>query len=304
MILRVQQQGFVRASGYQATEWAVTVPVSVPGGSAPLATTPSSYAPLFVVDTSGPREVLRRVAALRDYEQYDRAECDVFEPKTPGTGYLLLSSAVAGDTLRITPGPDHWLQPQAPYDTHDFLVSAVPLLVSGSPPQTYIGNRVSLPGHILSDADVGRWVKLSGFTASPSYNGWAQIVSYEGSVATVSRTFTTMETGGNWEFFYVKISDQLSFGGEPRYFPTKAANLGWQLVRGGSPIASGAGGGCTRRDTSDPVVRSVRWTELSPTPDGARAVFSSTAAQLAALQRSSAAIGTEFTALATLTEGP
>lgn len=303
MILRVQQQGFVRASGYQATQWAVTVPVAVPSGAAPIATSPSSYAPLFVVDTSGPREVLRRVATPRDYEQYARAECDIFEPKTTSTGYLPLSTAIAGDTLRIVQGPDYWLQTQAPYDTHDFLVGAVRLLASGGPPQTYIGNRVSLPGRALSDADIGRWVRLLGFTTT-GYNGWTQIVSYEGSVATVSRTFTTMETGTSWDFFEMKISDQISFGGEPRFFPTKQSNLSWQLLRGGVQIAAGTGGGVTRRDTTSPVVRSVRWTELAPTPEGARALFSSTAAQLAALQRSAAAIGAEFTTLTTLTEGP
>ena len=303
MILRVQQAGYVRSTGYQATEWAVTVPIAVPDGSPPLATSPASYAPLFVVDTSGPREVLRRVATLQDYAQFDRAELDAFEATTAGSGATLFDNARAGDTLRITPLPEHWLQEQAPYDTQDFLVSSVEVTESGSAPQAMPGNKVNFPGRVFAPADVGRWVKLLGFTTQ-AYNGWSQVVSYEGSVATVSRSVTTSETGGSWNFYCVKIDPQLSSGVEPRYFPTKMVNLGWELRRAGSFLTGGDSGGATRRDTPDPVVRSVRWTELAPTAQSARAVFAACAAQLAALQASASAVGTELTTLLTLTEGP
>lgn len=303
VILRVQQQGYVRSTGYQATQWAVTVPVSVPTGSTAVATDPLSYAPLFVVDTSGETEVLRRVATLRDFAELPQLELTYFDVRTPNA-QAWFDNVQAGDTLRIMNGPAHWIQAQAPYTDHDFTVQGVFIRATGSAPQALTGRQLLLPGYTFTPDDVGRWVRLSGFTTS-GYNGLTQIVSYLGNVAIVTKSFASPEVGGAWQFEYVTVRpNPLGPGYEPRYFPTRATNLPWSLYRGASLLASGAGGGASMRERKDPLVRSVRFTHLAATLDEATALFEYVAAELDRLQANATRNNTAFTTLLTLTEGP
>lgn len=291
----------MRTSGYQATQWAVTVPIEVPSGATPLATDPLTLAPLFVIDTAGATEVLHRVATVRDYEEVPQAELRYFDVRTP-SAQAWFDNAREGDILRIPSGPAHWLQPQAPYTDHDFIISGQSVRASGINPRTLSGAQLILPGYTFSEADIGRWVRLTGFT-STSYNGLLQIVSYLGNVAQVSKTFSGAETGATWQFDQVAIKqDPLGEGYEPRYFPTRARNLPWQLRRGSSLIAAGAGGGVTARGQTDRFVRSVRFTSLAPTLADGRAMFDYVAAELARLRLALDSNDSAFTPLLTITE--
>lgn len=303
VFLRVQQHGFVRATGYQATQWAVQNPVSVPPEAPSLATDPLSYAPLFVIDTTGPLDILRRVATLRDYESIPQVELNYFDVRSPNA-QAWFDSVAAGDTLSIANGPSHWLQTEAPYTNHDFVVQGVFIRATGSAPQVLTGREVILPGYTFTQEDIGRWVRLSGFTTT-AYNGLVQIVSYLGNVATVTKTFTGPETGGSWRFEYISVRPYPLGGSyEPRYFPTRMHDLPWRLIRGGSIVASSTGGGVTMRERQDALVRSVRHTYLAPTLDSASNIFDYVAAEIKRLQLAASRNNTAFTSLITRSEGP
>lgn len=300
--LRIQQQGIVRSNGYQATQWAVTVPIADPEGSTPRATDPSSLAALFVVDGSGPRELLRRVASLRDFEALPRAELRYLDVKTQGSaGRAFFDNVNLGDTLRFIGQPLHWIQPQSPYTDWDFVIDDVSYRVSGGVPSVTVGKNLILTGYTFTPEDVGRWVELRGF-ASSSYNGLAQIVSIRGNVAVVDKSFNTNESGSTWRFPWFRVSDA-SGGAEPRYFPTRADDLAWALVREGSTICAAGNGAATRRATGG-LVRSVRFTELAPSLDAGADLFAATRAGLARLHAEATRSDAEFATLATVTEGP
>lgn len=275
----------------------------MPGGAPLIATDPLSYAPLFVIDTAGPLDVLRRVASLRDYAAIPVSELNYFDVRT-ANAQAWFDNVTAGDTLRVVEGPAHWLQEQAPYTDHDFVVQGKFIRAGGTAPSVSVGRSLLLPGYSFGPSDVGRWVRLSGFVSS-GYNGLAQILSYVGNVATVSQTFTTNETGGAYQFEWVSIRPYpLGAGYEPRYFPTRASNLSWALYRDGSPLASGAGGGATMRERQDTLVRSVRFTFLAPTLDSALDSFTYVEAEMTRLQAAATLNNTAFTTLLTRTVGP
>lgn len=300
--LRIRQEGYVRANGYQAAQWAVTVPVEDPPGSTPLATDPLSYKELFVVDQTGPRDVLRRIATLQDYVALSVAELSWFDIRTPGAaGKAWFDSFNIGDTLRVSGAP-HWIQSQAPYTTYDFVVDHAEYRASGSAPVTAVGKQLTLPGYTFTPEDVGRWVELTGFTTT-AYNGMTQIVSYDGSVAVVDKTFGTNETGSAWRFPWFHVQTTFS-GQEPRYFPSREENLAWALVRSSSVVCFADSGLATRRSLSLPLVRSVRFTELAPTLGAATDLFEYTAASMARLQAEGARADTEFNTIITRTVGP
>lgn len=306
VILRVQQQGYVRTTGYQATQWAVTVPIVVAGDSSPVGTTPLSYAPLFVVDRSGSREFLRRVASLRDYASLPIAELQYFEARGPNGDAFYLAVA-PGDTLRVTPSVPHWLQAQAPYTDEDFTVSGLVTRASGLSPQVLTGQDLRLPGYTFGPEDVGRWVLLAGFATS-AYNGYVQILNYTGDIAHVGRTHAGTETGTGWSFPHVQIVTDVGATSEPRFFPTQESNLGWRLCRGDpdlvAPLVTDASGGTTSRGTTQTLVRSRRFTHLAATLDEATALFNYVGAALEALQTEATTDGTSFTVLITRTAGP
>lgn len=274
--------------------------MSDPLSDPPIATDPSSFAPLYVMRNAGGYEVFERIATLVDLEALPVAELSYFEPRGAGGGDLL-SLALAGDTLRIVSPPAHWIQTQAPYDSNDFIVSQVGVRVQGSGAKSFIGGLIQLPGYTFTQEDVGRWVTLSDFTASGN-NGKFQILSQVGSSARVSGTFIANDTGGSYAFQWLEVED--SFPGlEPRYFPTKATGLAWHLRRGGGFVTLGESG-VTARDTTSTLARSIRCTVLAPSNDAAEKLFLVSRQQVAALQRAAAVNNTEFTVLITYTAGP
>lgn len=292
----MQQQGYLRAAGYQATQWAVT--------TSPGATTPSSYQPLFVVDTTGPVERLRRVASLPDFQALPRSELSVFDMRAANGGDWF-DNVRAGDTLSVSPAPDHWIQTQAPYTDGVFEVASVFDRASGTLPQLLSGRQLILPGHVFTPEDVGRWVRLSGFTTG-SYNGLTQIVSYVGNVATVTKSTTAPDTGTTWAFPAVTVVTNPGGGVERRYFPTREVDLPWRLHRGGTgtiPLATGTGGASMREAAGD-LVRASRFTDLAPTLDDGEALFAYVASALGPLQKAASKSSESFTGLVTITEGP
>lgn len=305
VILRIQQQGYIRANGYQATQWAVTVPIVDPTGTPPRATDPTSLAPLFVVDTAGPQEVLRRVATLRDYQELARAELRYFDVRTLGVpGRAWFDNVTLGDTLRLIGQPPHWVQGQAPYTDWDFTVEDRSYRANGSSPGVTVGRHLTLPGYTFRAEDVGRWVDLRGFSNS-AYNGLTQVVSIQGNVAIVDKVFTTNEYGSTWGFPWVGVAAAPVSGQEPRYFPVRASDLAWAIVRSGSTICSAGNGGATMRAVppGQTLVRSVRFTALCPSLDAGADLFAATRAELARLHDEVTRNEVEFSPLVTVTEG-
>ena len=299
MTLRIRQQGYLRATGYQATQWAVTVPVSDPPADPPIATDPLSYAPLFVVRNVGGFDSFERVATLQDFVALPASELKYFDVRgDAGDAFFL--GLVLGDTLRILTSVPYWIQAETPYTDQDFIVAQVANRVQGTSASCFTGSQLQLPGYTFTNDDVGRWVLLSGFT-DPTNNGYAQILGYTGGTARVNRTYTN-DTGGAWAFPWIRVKDNF-MGLEPRYFPTRERGLQWELRRGGALVATGTGG-ATMREIEAPLVRSVRCTTLSPTLDAALDLFDVTRRQLADLQRAATRNNTAFTVLITTTVGP
>jgi hypothetical protein len=297
--IRIRQQGYVRITGYQATQWAVTVPVSDPPSDPPIATDPLSYAQLFVVRNVGGFDSFERIATLSDFATLPVSELKYFDVRGAGGDSFFLG-ALPGDTLRITTSLPHWLQNQAPYTDQDFIIAQIANRVQGTAASCFTGSQLQLPGYTFTNDDIGRWVLLSGF-ANPANNGYAQILGYTGSTARVNKTFTN-DTGGTWAFPWVRVQE--SFAGlEPRYFPTRERGLSWELRRGGALIAAG-GGGATMREIEAPLVRSVRNTTISPTLDAALDLFNVVRHEIANLQRAATRNNTAFTVLITTTVGP
>lgn len=299
MTIRIRQQGYVRSAGYQATEWAVTVPVSDPPSDPPIGTDPLSYAPLFVVRNVGGFDSLERIATLRDFATLPQSELKYFDVRG-ANGDAFFLGLLLGDTLRITTSLPYWLQAETPYTDQDFIVAQVPNRVQGTSASCFTGSLLQLPGYTFTNDDVGRWVLLNGFS-DPANNGFAQILGYAGLTAHVNKTFTN-DTGGAWAFPWVRVQDNFP-GLEPRYFPTRERALAWELRRGGSLVASGDGG-ATMREIEQPLVRSVRNTIVAPTLDAALDLFDVVRHEVADLQRAASRTNTTFTILITTTVGP
>lgn len=270
-VIRIRQQGFVRTTGNQLSNWAVTVPVSDPGGTPLLATAPPMYEALFVLFTQGAQESLVRVATLTDLGKIAEAELRYFDLLGPG-GDIVFAPAYpngplgpfAADELVFTNETvPHWLESLPPYTSLNFTVKRCAAKASGVSPSVLTGNRLILPGYSFKSSDVGRWVALSGFV-SASYNGLARIVWVDGDVAVISKTIVSNETGTSWLLPWIEIETRADTALEPRFFPTREANIPWALRRGGIVIAQGAAGGFTSRQTEAVLVRSRRWTGVYP----------------------------------------
>lgn len=309
IVIRIRQKGYIRSSGYQAVNWAVTVPVADPSGTPLLGTMPLSYAPMFVVRNTGGYDALVRVASVRDLVALPQAELRYFDIRGPGGDSVFAASGpIAGDVLTFPGTSDvlsYWLEDAAPYNTNTFVVLRRALRASGSTPQALTGNRIQLSDYTFTPSDVNRWIDLSGFT-TPAYNGLTQILSYAGNTAIVSKTISTNEAGGAWQMPIVEI-DSSAPGLEPRYFPTRELNLAWSLTRGAALIATAAYGGTTARWPGEPVApltRSVRFTALEPTNAGALALMSVVRNGVLNLQRAAAVNNTDLTPLITSTYGP
>lgn len=305
VILRVQQQGYVRPEGYQAVQWAVTVPLEDPPGDPALGTTPTSYLPLFLIDTAGPLETLLRVTQLKDLVDYPESNLTYFEPRW-GSGYVVLRDAQAGDILRITTPPGYWLQEQAPYDDTDFEIEAVETRALGDDPAVTTGNGITLPGYTPSNDDIGRWLYVSGFVTS-DYNGWTQIRGIQGNVLLTNKAYVGNETGTGWYFYWVKIKTDADPLVEPRYFPTRERNLSWAHYDGDPALVSAhisGRGGVTARSSTARYVRTRRYTHVAPSLASGLALFATTRAQLEALQAAATQDGSAYSTLITVTVGP
>ncbi len=301
VVIILKQQGIIRAAGYQVTQWFVTAPLTF---GAPV-TSPPTFAPLFLVRNVLGRESFERVCSLTDIEAYPEDECIYFEARSSEGGAMLAGAAV-GMTLSITGnGLLYWEQTDAPYNNRLFTVNAIETQSTGTLPVILTGNRLQLPGHTFTDSDIGRWVYLNGFTTT-SYNGYTQILSFDGGTAIINKPTSSPEIAGTWAFKRIQIKADLGVSAyEPRYFPTVTSNAPWTLLDGATVIASGTNGGVTSRfDAEATLVRTARFTQLFPTQDGALAFMSAIRTIVADVQRSASISGGSFTAIIETVFGP
>lgn len=300
IILRIRQQGIIRPRGYQVTQWAVTVPISEPPLTPPLATSPLSYSDLFLTRKTDVLESLERVTTLQDFEAYPVKHLEFMEIKGFNGDYFNLN-VVPNDVLRIN-DKDYWIQPgQAPYTNNDFIVLNKLNRAQGLGPKCYTNGNIELPNYIFTNDDIGRWVNLSGFSTALN-NGLVKIQQVYGVTALVNKIFTANETGSSWNFPYVQIQS-LFPGLEPRFFPTSEINLKWELYRSSTLLYSGEGG-ATSRNQNTALTRTKRFTAIMPTLEAATALMDVTANQVSKLQRDASLNGTNFTTIITRTFGP
>lgn len=273
-------------------------------------TMPLSYAPLFVIRNTSGFESLERIASVRDLSALPAAELRFFDIRGPGGADAFAGGGpFAGDVLTFPDTSDrlsYWLQDGSPpYDTNAFVVRSRTLRASGTNPRILPNNRLQITDYEFKRSDRNRWIELSGF-ATPDYNGLTQILSYVGNTAIISKTTTTTQTGSTWALPVVEIEPDAP-GLEPKYFPTAELSLKWTLNRGAAVIASGDYGGATSRWRGDPPVllaRSVRYTALEASNDGALALMSVIRNGVLNLQRAAAVNNTDLTPLITSTYGP
>lgn len=297
IILVLKQQGIIRASGYQVTQWCVTQGAT--------STTPSSFAGLFLVRNVLGIESFERVASLTDYAAYQERDAIYFEPRG-STGDQFLSQVQANDTL-VFPGPEtlFWEQTDSPYNDREFTVNNAVNRAAGSAPAFFTPQQLQLPGYSFTDEDIGRWVLLSGFSAS-ALNGYAQILSYTGNTATINLGYFENQVGGTWAFPRAEIKTFPGGPQEPRWFPSIIRDAAWQHKRGGSVLSSDSnGGGFTSREDPDrPLVRTARWSDVLPTQQAALDFMSVVRTGVAQLQRDASVSNTTFQVVIQTVFGP
>ena len=309
----------MRASGYQTTQWAVTVPVSDPAGDPLLGTQPLSYAPFFVERNDGRTDSFVRVATLTDLIRIPHAELQYFDVLGPGGDAIFVvnpSTSVlgpfAGDILRIPEASingalAYWLESDAPYTNGDLVVDGLATRASGTGPILLANNRLQLPGYTFTPNDVNRWIVLGGFSNS-LYNVAVQVISYVGSTAVINLTTASGTfTGGTWTMPVIRIVTNTDPALEPRYFPTREPNIGWELRRGAALIGSADYGGVPSRWVTDPVLpltRSTRFTSLETTPTASKAAMQVVQNGVMNLQAAAELNNTDLTPLITSTYGP
>ena len=294
-IIQLKQERIPRTVGWQLTQWVSRVPIG--------ATTPDALEPLFVVRVIGGRESFDRVASLTDFVKYSENRLSFFEPRG-AAGDVALRQAVNGDTLRF-PGTAllHWEQADAPYNTLDFQIYRVSTRVSGFGANLFTGGGLLLTGYTFTDADIGRWVLLSGFSTS-RYNGYIQITSVVGGMAQTHVSVPGDEaSSGLWEFRWIELDAGVDPALEPRYFPERRDALQWQLWRGLTLIIYGTGGS-TRREREDAVFLSVRWTSVEASLDAAMSFMTSVQTGVRALQAEAALNDGAVGEVVTTTFGP
>jgi len=321
IIIRIRQEGFTRSAGFQLTQWGVTIPVIDPPSTPPIATSPLSYATLFVLRDAQGWESFERVALLKDLAEFRPNELKYFEARGVGGNTLFLQAQVNDLLTLASDSLDFWLQSDPPYDNQNFFVNSIQpwftgsvnglvegvdtLSVLDSRPRILLGNTLLLPNYPLTNADIGRWVFLTGFATS-AYNTGVQILSVAGSSARINLTTTTNETGSSWQTRRVLIQvTGLAPGYEPRYFPTKVNNVPWRLSRGSTTLVENTeGGGFSVREFMDPVFRSQRVTTVEASLDDALNLKTIVQAATAQLQRAATTDNTNFAVETTSTYGP
>lgn len=274
-IIQLKQERIPRTIGWQLTQWVARVPIGV--------TTPDAIEPLFVIRVVGGRESFDRIASIVDFVNYTENRLVFFEPRGPN-GDVMLRQAVNGDTIRLPSAAlDHWKQTAQPYDTNDFQVGAVSVRSSGAGASLFIGGSLLLTDYSFTDADIGRWVLLSGFVTS-GYNGYVQITGVVGGVAQTHLSVPSDESSPElWEFQWVQIDTGADPDLEPRYFPERRDALQWELWRGFTQVSSGTGGS-SRREREDLMFLSVRWTSVEASLEGALSFMVSVQSGVKALQ--------------------
>lgn len=302
--LRIQQKGYIRPQGYQAVQWAVTVPISVPPGSPPIATDPLSLATLFVVRNVGGFETFERVATPLDLNTLAPQSLVCFDIRGAG-GDVALASVLPGDKLGVLNPPSTWIVDEPPYTDAEYTIGSRGIRAQGG--NASVGpSGLTIPSYNFRPEDIGRWVYLSGFLPSGGSNGWAQILSYLGNVAQVDRVFTINETGGSWAFYFLQTDPSaVPSGSEPQYLPTAASGLTWKLMRGPSTIvATGDGGVSYRQPQPNPLSLASRFTYILPTAQALDDLFLVTRQQVDALQRALTLGQIQFLNTITHTIGP
>ena len=255
---------------------------------------------MFVVRDVGGFETLERIAQLGDLSL--KLQSLLWFDVRGANGYLALANSSTGDTLSITNAPSWWYEDSPPYQTTDFTISQVRVRIQRSATSTTSPQGLQLTNYLLSADDIGRWVYLEGFT-DPGNNGWAQILSYLGNTARVSKVFTS-NGSGTANFRVIEINPSAP-GLEPKYFPTKVANLTWTIQSGATTVAVGDGGATLRvNGASDSRFLSTRFTTLTTTAQEAEDLFLVCRQQVDALQRASTQVQDTFTGLITHTIGP
>lgn len=295
------------------------MPVADPAGSPLLGTQPLSYAPWFVVRNDGLSDSFVRVATLVDLVQIPQAELQYFDVLGPGGDAIfvvdpstLTLGPLPGDVLTIPQASangalSYWLEDSAPYTTNNFVVAGLVNRASGTGPTILSNNRLQLPGYTFTPNDVNRWVVLSGFT-NPAYNVAVRVISYTGNTAVINLvTGPGTEVGSAWVMPVIRIVTNAVITVEPRYFPTRETNIGWELRRGPTLIGSAAYGGVTTRWTTDPtspLTRSVRFTSVEATPAASNALMQVVQNGVLNLQSAATLNNTNLTPLITSTYGP
>jgi hypothetical protein len=287
--------------------------VSDPAGTPPIGTDPLRFAALFLIRDTGGIESLEGttgVASISDLVAHPVSELRFFDVQGPhGRELYAGGGPSAGDVLvfpAATPTGSlaYWLEDSAPYLTNEFTVLATRQRQHGLAPQVLSGNQIRLPDYTFTPEDRNRWIVLSGFAANPAYNGPAQILTVAGSVATIDKPTSALETGTTWALPYIEIQPAVSAFYEPRYFPTRESNLAWSLRSGAATVTSATSGGMTLRSTPGTLIRSTRFTEINATMDQSLNTMESVRVGAALLQRAAQRENTAFTALLTSTYGP
>lgn len=307
VVLRLRQRGYVRAAGYQAIQWMVTVPVSDPITDPLIGTSPLSFASLFLIRKSENIEFLERVCITSDFPNYQINNLIYFEPKGLN-GDLLLNDMLPDDELifpdTLTGRLSYWLEDDAPYNTNSFKILQRTIRKQGTQPQILTGSKLILPGYHFTNNDIDRWVYLNGM-ATPSYNNFARIISFTGDTATINKPTTTNEAGSSWLFPVIEINPLVDSLTEPKFFPTKEQNLSWQLKRAGNLLLTNTNGGATLRQNEDlDIFRVARFTSLMSNKNTALGLFGATRREVELLQKAAQDLNTNFTNLITSTYGP
>lgn len=294
-IIQLKQERIPRAVGWQLAQWISRVPIG--------ATTPDVLEPLFVIRVVGGRESFDRVASLPDFVNYSENRLIFFEPRGTNGG-AVLRQATNGDTLRFPAASlIHWEQTDAPYNTRNFQVYQVTTRHSGSGADLFAGGGLLVAGYSFTEADIGRWILLTGF-ASPSYNGYAQITGVVGGVAQTHLSVPSdVSSNDVWEFRWIQLDPGTDPALEPRYFPERRDALQWELWRGLTQVTAG-NGGSTRREREDEVFLSVRWTSIEASLDAALSFMTSVQSGVSALQTDAARNDGAVGEVVTTTFGP
>jgi hypothetical protein len=262
VIFRLYQEGDIRLNGFQATEWVDSNP----------AYTTTQYNKPFVLRRNGyglPDSFVR-VAAPPDFGALLVNPLTGFDIKQPFD--VEVGPPSPGDTLRIkVTNVPHWAtatsinsESYVPSgdDYIEFTItnySAWRYKQPGDPPPSVTGHNLTVPTYLFTEEDIGRSVRLSGFSNSAN-NTDAVVVNVAGGTAITDATFVT-EAGtltATWSIFRLNID-------AVKPFPRIDTGMEWEIVSGGSTILAGRFGGTMRADDRLEVFRDDRVTSVNST---------------------------------------